>query len=165
MRALTPFLIGSSSGNLARMTNYIIGYCAVAASSCVNVYCMRKRELTTGIPVSDDDGNQIGLSRVAAKEAINKTLISRIVYVVPMFVVPAAWNCLLQKSKLMPRRTGVTRILLESLGVAAGLYVSMPINCALYPQMSKIAVKDLEPEIAELALHRRLSHLNYNKGL
>ena len=42
MRALTPFLIGTSRN---RMMNYIIGYSATAISSCVNVYCMRENEL------------------------------------------------------------------------------------------------------------------------
>lgn len=82
-----------------------------------------------------------------------------------MFVVPAAWTILLAKSNLMPKRMGVMRLLLESIGVALGLYISMPINCALFPQMSKIAVSELEPEVAERARARDLTHLIYNKGL
>ena len=45
MRAMTPFIVGSSQGTLAQMTNYIIGYCAVATSSSMNVVAMREREM------------------------------------------------------------------------------------------------------------------------
>ena len=82
-----------------------------------------------------------------------------------MFFVPALFNFALTKARLMPKNVGVTRILLESLGVALGLYIAMPINCALFPQMSRIAVSDLEPEIQEKAKARKLTYLAYNKGL
>ncbi len=82
-----------------------------------------------------------------------------------MFFVPALFNFALTKARLMPKNVGVTRILLESLGVALGLYIAMPINCALFPQMSRIAVSDLEPEIQEKAKARKLTYLTYNKGL
>lgn len=57
-----------------------------------------------------------------------------------MFFLPAIWNFALTKAKLMPARMGFTRVMLESLGVALGLYIAMPVNCALFPQFSKIAV-------------------------
>eukprot|EP00353_Schmidingerella_taraikaensis_P012998 CAMPEP_0185567034 /NCGR_PEP_ID=MMETSP0434-20130131/425_1 /TAXON_ID=626734 ORGANISM="Favella taraikaensis, Strain Fe Narragansett Bay" /NCGR_SAMPLE_ID=MMETSP0434 /ASSEMBLY_ACC=CAM_ASM_000379 /LENGTH=139 /DNA_ID=CAMNT_0028181141 /DNA_START=322 /DNA_END=742 /DNA_ORIENTATION=- len=63
LRALAPFIIGTSQGTLARLTNYFIGYCAVATSSSVNVVAMRERELETGIGVrGQDSGEEIGLS-------------------------------------------------------------------------------------------------------
>ena len=54
---------------------------------------------------------------------------------------------LLTKAKLMPKNMGVTRILLECTCVAVGLSIAMPVNCALFAQMSKIKVVDCEPEI------------------
>ena len=82
-----------------------------------------------------------------------------------MFFVPAYWNYALTKAKLMPTKMGPTRVLLEAMGVALGLYIAMPVNCALFPQFSKIAVSQLEPEIQEKARARNLTHLIYNKGL
>ena len=82
-----------------------------------------------------------------------------------MFFVPAFWTLILTKAKLMPKSMGVTRICLEACGVALGLYIAMPVNCALFAQQSKIAVKDLEPEIQEKAKARNLQWLSYNKGL
>ncbi len=49
-----------------------------------------------------------------------------------MFVVSALWNALLTGMRLMPKKT-VPKVLAESLGVVASLYVSMPLGCALYP--------------------------------
>lgn len=60
-------------------------------------------------------------------------MISRIVYVVPMFFIPALWNIALTKANLMPGKLGIARILLESVGVGLGLYIAMPVNCALFP--------------------------------
>jgi len=63
LRAISPFLIGTTQGPIAAMANYFIGYCAVATSSSVNVVAMRERELETGIGVrGQDSGEEIGLS-------------------------------------------------------------------------------------------------------
>ena len=73
-------------------------------------------------------------------------MLSRATYCIPMFVVPALWNMLVSQSRLYKaNRTG--RIALEALGVALGLYIAMPVNCALFPQQSRISVKELEPQI------------------
>ena len=55
-------------------------------------------------------------------------------YCLPIFFVPAGLNRLLNAAKLMPKNMGVTRILLESMCVAVGLYIAMPVNCALFAQ-------------------------------
>ena len=68
-------------------------------------------------------------------------------YCLPIFFIPAGLNMLLTKAKLMPKNMGVTRILLECTCVAVGLSIAMPVNCALFAQMSKIKVVDCEPEI------------------
>ena len=114
--------------------NYNIGYCAVAVSSSVNVVAMREKELTDGITVKDDEGEEIGVSKVAAKEAISNTVLSRVAYVVPMFYIPALFNLAFTKAGLMPKKMGAARIILETLGVATGLMIAMPVNCALFNQ-------------------------------
>ena len=50
-----------------------------------------------------------------------------------MFYIPALWNLVLTKANLMPKKLGVARVGLECLGVAIGLYIAMPVNCALFP--------------------------------
>ncbi len=86
------------------MVNYIIGYFAVGASSAVNVVAMRDAELKGGISVRDEaTSEELGLSRIAAKQAITDTVYSRIIYVIPMFFVPALCNLTLTKAKVMPK--------------------------------------------------------------
>ena len=41
LRAATPYILKGRSPFWAQMMNYIIGYCAVAVSSSVNVVAMR----------------------------------------------------------------------------------------------------------------------------
>ena len=88
-----------------------------------------------GIAVKNaETGEELGMSKIAAKTAITNTVLSRIVYVVPMFFIPALGNIALSKAGLMPKTMGMTRLLLESFSVGLGLYIAMPVNCALFPQ-------------------------------
>ena len=96
---------------------------------------------------SVETGEEVGMSKIAAKSAITNTVFSRIVYVVPMFFVPALGNIALTKLGVMPKQMGLTRIVLESIVVGLGLYIAMPVNCALFPQHSKIKLADCESEI------------------
>ena len=114
--------------------NYFIGYSAVATSSSINVYVMRMNEMKTGVSVNDEaTGEVLGNSKVAAEAGIYKTIMSRFTYCLPIFFTPALWNMALSKAKVMPKQLGVGRVVLESLGVAIGLYIAMPVNCALFP--------------------------------
>ena len=88
-----------------------------------------------GIAVKNaETGEELGMSKIAAKTAITNTVLSRIVYVVPMFFIPALGNIAFTKAGLMPKTMGMTRLLLESMSVGLGLYIAMPVNCALFPQ-------------------------------
>ena len=119
---------------MAALGTYFIGYAAVAASSSANVYAMRMGEMTSGISVKDEaTETEYGLSKTAAQTGIYKTMMCRVTYVVPIFFVPAAFNALFTKANIMPKRLGLMKILLETVGVTAGLLIAMPLNCALFP--------------------------------
>ena len=60
-------------------------------------------------------------------------MLSRFIYCLPTFFIPAAINTLLSKAKLMPKTMGLSRVILESASVGVGLYIAMPVNCALFP--------------------------------
>ena len=135
LRALTPILLKGKTGGLAALVNYFIGYAAVASSSSANVYAMRMNEMKTGVMVrSEATGEEIGVSQVAAKSGIYQTMLSRVAYCLPIFFIPAGMNTVLTMAKLMPKQMGLARLLAESTLVAIGLYVAMPLNCALFPQ-------------------------------
>ena len=92
-------------------------------------------------------------------------MLSRVTYCLPIFFIPAGINTLLTMAKLMPKNMGVSRVLVESACVAVGLYIAMPVNCALFPQTSRIKVSACEAEIQERAKALQLTELVYNKGL
>ena len=135
LRAIAPILTKGKTGGIAALMSYFIGYSAVASSSAANVYAMRMGEMTTGISVKDEKtGEEMGNSKIAAAAGINKTMICRVLYCLPIFFTPALFNTLLTKANLMPKQLGFTRVVLECIGVATGLYIAMPVNCALFPQ-------------------------------
>lgn len=134
LKALQPTLLKGRSGGIAALATYFISYSAVASSSSVNVYVMRMGEITSGVSVKDEaTGEDYGLSKVAAASGINKTMICRCTYTLPIFFIPAAWSTLLTKLSIMPKRLNLGKVLLETLGVTIGLLVAMPLNCALFP--------------------------------
>ena len=166
LRALTPFLLKGKTGGLAALVNYFIGYAAVASSSSANVYAMRMNEMKTGVTVrSEATGEALGLSQAAATSGIYQTMLSRVTYCLPIFFIPAGINTLLTMAKLMPKTMGLSRVIVESACVGIGLYIAMPVNCALFPQTSRIKVSECEAEIQERAKALQLTELVYNKGL
>ena len=92
-------------------------------------------------------------------------MISRAVYSVPIFFVPAFWNLAFRKSRINPKPGTLFGNFVEILGITLGLAIAMPINCALYPQMSQIDINKLEPHIQLAAAEKGITILQYNKGL
>ncbi len=48
--------------------------------------------------------------------------------------------------------------------IAFGLWIAVPINCSVFPQMSQIRVQDLEEDVRKNVSSKH-SYLVYNKGL
>ena len=78
-------------------------------------------------------GEVFGPSKIAAWEAVKSTLISRTIYLLPVFFVPAIWNAALKSMHLMPKAKTPLGNAIEATGVAIGLMIAMPTNCAFYP--------------------------------
>lgn len=49
-----------------------VPFAAVAAANCVNIPLMRQNELIDGIVVQDENGNDIGKSRLAAAKGMSQ---------------------------------------------------------------------------------------------
>ena len=134
MRTAVNYKLAGKTGFAAAIAGNVINFAAINFASNTSVYFVRRGELETGITVKDEkSGIKFGSSKVAAREAINKTMISRLIYLIPVFFVPALWNMGLKRLKLMPKPKTPLGNLVEIAGVALGLSIAMPINCALYP--------------------------------
>lgn len=80
-------------------------FAAVAAANCVNIPLMRQNELINGIDCSDEKGNIVGQSKIAAAKGITQVNISRIVMCAPgMLILPVIMERL-EKYRWMQRIT------------------------------------------------------------
>ena len=70
------------------MLNNGVSFGAVGFTSTMNMAMVRKGEMTTGIDVKTEEGELIGVSKIAATSAIKQTAICRFGYCVPIFFLP-----------------------------------------------------------------------------
>jgi hypothetical protein len=64
----------------------------------------------------------------------------------------------------MPKGPGAFKMLVDLALISVGLYIAIPVCCAVYPQYSRIEIKDLDEDLRK-TLDPKLDHLVYNKGL
>ena len=164
LRKMTNIVFGNRTGLLASVANSIVVYGAVAFSSSLNVYCMRKTEMDSGVSVMEPDTMQsVGKSKVAAEMAIRQTIIGRVVYCVPIFFTKPVLEGIFSALKILPKNK-VLRFFTDLSFITFGLWLAVPVNGCLYPQYSPIGVDKLEPEIKERC-GTKFTHLVYNKGV
>ena len=148
LRKVADVMLGGRTGVIAMLSVNVVNYAATTFASCANTSVMRMKELESGIMVKDDKtGEEIGMSKVAAQEAILNTCKSRMSFIVPIFFVPFFYNMALKSVRLLPKAHTPLAVAVEAGGIALGLYLAMPLNCALYPQNSTIDISRLEPEL------------------
>lgn len=70
---------------------------ATSLASTLNVLCMRAPELDTGIDVFDKQGNKVGTSKIAAKQAIFDTACTRAFLPIPLLLMPPCIMPFLEK--------------------------------------------------------------------
>ena len=134
---------------------------AVCTANVFNVVLMRHQELNTGIDVYDKSHRVVGVSKVAAFDAIKETAFTRIVLPAPIFTIPPLIMTLLEKTSLFRRFPQAHLPINATLG-AATFALALPLAIALFPQESKIARARLEQELQD---RTQEEFLFYNKGL
>ncbi|CAL8082325.1 unnamed protein product [Orchesella dallaii] len=123
-----------------------VPFAAVAAANCINIPMMRSKELREGIPVTDENGNRLGVSANAANEGIFQVVLSRIGMAVPGMVFPPIVMDRLERRGVLSRYP-MLGAPLQVIMCGICLTFATPMCCALFPQKSSIAVSQLEPEI------------------
>ena len=141
LRKAADRALAGKTGAAVAVAGNVIGYSAVTIAGNANVYLMRQAELNKGVTLKEEKtGLEFGPSKVAASAAVWSTIWSRTAYLVPIFFTPALWNLALKKMNLMPKPKTPLGIGVEACGVALGLWLAMPLNCAFYPQFRDIEV-------------------------
>lgn len=141
-----------------------VPFAAVAAANCINIPCMRSRELTYGIPIFTDDGERLGQSTKAAQKAITQVVISRVIMATPGMLIPPIIMAKLEKGAFLKKFPLMTAPI--QIGVVGFFLVfATPMCCALFPQKSSISVSSLEKELQEKLKDRQITRVYFNKGL
>uniref|UniRef100_A0AC35TKS0 Sidoreflexin n=1 Tax=Rhabditophanes sp. KR3021 TaxID=114890 RepID=A0AC35TKS0_9BILA len=133
---------------------------AVSLASTLNVLSMRLPEVATGVEVYERDGTVVGTSKVAAKQAVFDTALTRAFLPFPLLLAPPLVMPFIEKKQFMknPR----IALLMNAIVCTISFAVSLPISLALFPQESEIDVSKLEKEIQEKCFGQKLY---YNKGM
>lgn len=122
---------------------------------------MRRQELNTGIEVLDSNHKVIGVSKVAAFDAIKDTALTRIVLPAPILTLPPMVMAALEKTALFKQYPRSYLPINASLGALA-FGLALPLAIGLFPQESKIHRNKLEKELQKQTSD---DYLFYNKGL
>lgn len=147
-----------------------VPFAAVAAANCVNIPLMRQGEILNGIAVTDEKGNKVTESKVAAGKGISQVVFSRIFMALPgMTILPI----IIERVQYKPWFANSPKLHapIQVLGAGAFLIFMVPVACGVFPQRCSISsstLKKLEPEAYE-KLEKNTSkipeQLYFNKGL
>lgn len=134
---------------------------ALITASILNVILMRKHELNEGIDVLDKNGKVIGSSQAAAKSALNEMAVSRAVLSASCMILPATLIATAEKTTML-RRIPKLKTPVNLMICASTFLITLPAANAIFPQISKIDVKVLEPTIQKKTTD---TVVYYNRGL
>ncbi|CAK8688963.1 sideroflexin-1-like isoform X2 [Clavelina lepadiformis] len=162
----TALTLNNLTKKLPSLVGRYVPFAAVAAANCINIPLMRSRELTSGIPVLSDSGERVGESKNAAKKAIIQVTFSRIGMALPGMAIPPLVMNRLAKGNFLKRYPWMNAPIQVGI-VGFCLAFATPLCCALFPQMSSIAVSKLEPELQKKIEENGLNvdTVYFNKGL
>jgi len=149
---------------LPTVVGRFVPFAAVAAANCINIPLMRIKELENGIEVYDENKNLIGESQTAARQGISAVVFSRIMMSSPGLVLsPIIMEAIERRGLLRNMKWAPAPIQIALCGVF--LTFATPMCCALYPQVTPIAIEKLEPELQKSANKYNSKIGYYNKGL
>lgn len=149
------------------LSGRLVPFFAIALANAINIPLMRQNELKDGVTISTEEGALCGRSRRAAAVGIFQTLIGRLVFAAPAFVLaPIIYTRLIRHFPVISTRKSLP-ILIQGL-LTGLLYIpSIPIGCSLFPQRSHLSVNLLEPPLRQSlqVQHPTETHVYFNKGL
>ncbi|XP_025245214.1 sideroflexin-1 [Theropithecus gelada] len=162
----TALGLNALTKHVSPLIGRFVPFAAVAAANCINIPLMRQRELKVGIPVTDENGNRLGESANAAKQAITQVVVSRILMAAPGMAIPPFIMNTLEKKAFLKRFPWMNAPIQVGL-VGFCLVFATPLCCALFPQKSSMSVTSLEAELQAKIQesHPELRRVYFNKGL
>ena len=80
---VTALSLNKLANSAPPLIGRLVPFTAIAAGNCVNIPLMRNTELRDGIELQDENGKQVGRSKLAAKHAISSVIFSRVLMASP----------------------------------------------------------------------------------
>eukprot|EP01119_Soliformovum_irregulare_P019762 TRINITY_DN6326_c0_g1_i1.p1 TRINITY_DN6326_c0_g1~~TRINITY_DN6326_c0_g1_i1.p1 ORF type:complete len:331 (+),score=70.01 TRINITY_DN6326_c0_g1_i1:130-993(+) len=156
------FIPGSIRPLLARL----VPFTAVSTAGIANVFLMRGNEAKEGIALRDEAGRELyGKSPAAGFKALEQTALSRVIIALPILTLPPLIMNAAEKSLLV--RYPRLRIPLNLGIITTMLWAALPATLALFPQISSIPAKKLEPRFQGMKdpEGKTIETFYYNRGL
>ncbi|XP_069756276.1 sideroflexin-2 isoform X2 [Narcine bancroftii] len=126
-----------------------------------------KREIISGIAVTDENENKLGKSRIAAVKGITQVVISRVTMAAPGMIILPILMERLEKYPFM-QRIKFLHAPLQVMLVGCFLIFMVPAACSLFPQRCCMATSKLEPELRDSINTKygdKVKCIYFNKGL
>eukprot|EP00736_Rhodelphis_marinus_P000014 Rmarinus@m.25257 len=163
--ATTKSLSAGTRDTVARM----VPFAAIVTAHLIGVGCMRGAELTQGVSVYDEDGNDLGKSVRAGYLGVAQTILSRVAVSCQILVIPPLLLQALEKRNVFSNTpTGRRLHTLTNIGLTAvALYFGTPLGLGMFPQMATVPATSLEPAFQNLKSRdgRPIEFCKFNKGL
>mmetsp|Transcript_73912 Transcript_73912/g.173531 ORF Transcript_73912/g.173531 Transcript_73912/m.173531 type:complete len:125 (-) Transcript_73912:42-416(-) len=120
----------------------------------------------TGVDVYDSYGDCHGRSVIAAKQGISKCCAARVLWSIPILVLPPLVMARVERVPAIARNPRL-RLAAEILLISGILWGAVPAAIAVFPQKDSAMASELEPEIAARSDRhgQPLSKVTFNKGL
>lgn len=154
------------SANTKLLLGRLVPFAAVVSAGIVNVFLMRSQEIKKGITVFDEDGNQLGVSKKAAFQAVGETALSRVINATPIMVLPPLLLVQLQKTVL--KNKSLSTLTFANLGlIFTTSLVALPFALAIFPQRRFVNPNSLETEFHNLKDKNgnELKSVWFNRGI
>merc|ERR1712070_1186005 len=146
---------------IVKRLGLFVPYFAVITAGSSNVAFTRMEEVLKGVPVMDEAGNNLGISKIAGYEGVKNTVMSRSCFL-PIFplVLPPVIMSAAHRIKMVQRSKPLA-LMVELLAITACMSMGLPAAIAISPQQMSIEARKLEPQFHHLtdAQGRSLEYL------
>ena len=168
---LATFIQRRFSPDKAKALMKYVAFPSAVVASSLNCYIVRSPEITTGIKLTDEHGNDVLVgetSCVAAKRGVESTTISRALLQAPVYFVPPVLMGVLPPFQRLIASNPQVRVPLTTFLLLVSFGVGLPSTVAIFPQVARLDVNDAEPKYQHLInpnTQQPYQMFYYNKGL
>jgi len=166
LRKMLAGVTSRASGGRLLIVNSFVSILAAGSAGSLNTYFIRRVEIENGIEVFEDEvlSKPVGVSCVAAKNAVAETAASRVFLSGTCLLAPAIFFSVLEKFNKIPKNPRM-KLPFEMTFFLIVIMTMLPASVALFPQTKSISVDRLEKDLAKDLTGKGTKFVYFNKGL